>query len=367
MAKDYYDILGVKKDASQDEIKKAFRKLAHEHHPDKQTGDTDKFKEINEAYQTVGNDKKRQQYDQFGSSGGPGGFNHSDFAGARGGNPFGGGGFNQGNVQFDFGDLGDLGDLFGGMFSGGRSKTASQSRGSSIETEMTVSFEESIFGVEKDINLSKKIVCTKCSGNGAEPGSKIDSCKNCSGSGRVTSMQQTVLGNFQTQSTCLNCSGEGKTYDKKCTTCHGSGSEHGSEKIRVKIPAGIESGQQIRLVGKGEPGPKGQADLAGDLFISIRVTLHKYFKRVDDNILSDHHISIAQAISGGKVEVKTADGPVSLKIPAGSQSHKEFRLTGKGAHHLRTRGRGDHIVKIIVDIPTSLSRKQKKLLDELNI
>jgi molecular chaperone DnaJ len=356
MAKDYYDILGVDKSASQDDIKKAFRKKAHEHHPDKGNGNADKFKELNEAYQTIGNENKRKQYDQFGSAGGPGGFNYSDFSGARGGSPFG-----QGGVNFDFGDLGDL---FGGMFNGGGGGRTEQARGASIETELPISFEESVFGVEKMLNLSKRIVCSTCQGNGAEPGSKVNTCKKCSGSGKVSSVQQTILGTFQSQSVCPDCSGEGKSYDKKCSKCSGSGVEYGSEKIKIKVPAGIENGQQIRLTGKGEASPKG---IAGDLYINIRVNPSSKFKRQLDDIRSDYHLSISQASLGDKVEVSTVDGPVTLKIPAGTQSHTEFKLSGKGVPHLRVRGRGDHIVRVLVDIPKGLNRKQRKLLEELDI
>jgi len=362
MSNDYYKILGVDKNASQDEIKKAFRKLAHQHHPDKGGGDDTKFKEANEAYQTLGNEQKRKQYDQFGSAGGAGGFNYSDFANAQGGSPFGSGGFSQGNVNFDFGDLGDL---FGGMFGGSRGGgSGQQTRGASIETELSIDFEESVFGVEKNINLSKKIICDHCKGNMAEPGSKINTCKKCGGSGKISSVQQTILGTFQTQSVCPDCRGEGKSYEKKCSKCGGSGVEYGNEQIKIKIPAGIENGQQIRLTGKGEPSPRG---IAGDLYINIIVKPSKKFKRVGDNIRSDYHISIAQASLGDKVEVETVDGNVSLKIPAGTQSHTEFKLSDRGVPHLRARGRGDHLVKVIVDIPRGLKRKEKKILEDLGI
>ncbi len=364
MAKDYYDILGVKKGATQDEIKKAFRKLAHEHHPDKAGGNNDKFKEINEAYQTIGHEGKRKQYDQFGSTGGTGGFNYSDFARAQGGNPFGQGGFSQSNVNFDFGDLGDLGDVFGSFFGGSSKSQNRQARGSDMETEISITFEESVYGVEKDIQLSKKIICHHCNGNGAEPGSKINNCNNCGGSGKISSVQQTILGAFQTQRICPNCQGEGKTYEKKCKTCSGSGVEYGNEKIKVMIPAGIEDGQQIRLSGKGESSAKGTS---GDLYINIKVNRSHKFQRVGDDIKSDYHISVSQAILGDKIEIETVDGHVSLKILAGTQSHTSFKLSGKGVPHLRSRGRGDHLVQIIVDIPKSLNKKQRKLIEEMGL
>ena len=220
MAKDYYQTLGVNKGASQEDIKKAFRKLAHEHHPDKKSGNAEKFKEINEAYQTLGNEQKRRQYDQFGSAGpnfGSGGFS--------GGNPFGGqgfGGYNQGNVNFDFGDIGDLGDIFGSFFGGGRGSSGTK-RGSDLEMELSIDFEEAVFGVSKRIDLSKIVLCDACGGNGAEPGSKINTCQTCKGTGRVTRMQQTILGNFQTQATCPDCGGQGKKPEKPCRKCRGEG------------------------------------------------------------------------------------------------------------------------------------------------
>jgi len=362
MAKDYYEVLGVNKSATQDEVKKAFRKLAHEHHPDKGNGNADKFKEINEAYQTLNNPQKRKQYDQFGQSfggaQGSGGFNYQDFARAQGGQ---GGGFSQSNVHFDFSDMGDLGDMFGSFFGGSRGGTRT-ARGSDVQVEINIDFEEAVFGVEKIIDLTKRVTCDKCSGNGAEPGSKISDCKTCGGSGRVVRAQQTILGNIQTQATCPDCQGEGKKYEKKCSQCHGTGIVHGSEKIKVQIPAGIETDQSIKLSGKGEPAPKG---VAGDLYININVSSSRKFTRVRNDILSGLNISLKQAILGDKIEIETVDGPVSLKIPAGTQSHTDFRLKSKGVPYLRSRGRGDHIVKVVVDIPRSVSRKQKKFLDEM--
>lgn len=366
MAKDYYDILGVSKSASQDDIKKAFRKLAHEHHPDKGNGNADKFKEINEAYQTLGNEGKRKQYDQFGQSfghGGANGFNYQDFARQQGGNPFGQGGFSQGGVNFDFGDLGDLGDIFGSFFGGGGSRKQS-TRGRDIEMEMTIDFEEAVFGTEKNIDLAKKIVCDRCGGNGAEPGSKVNTCKTCGGRGRVSKIQQTIFGNFQAESVCPDCHGEGQSYEKKCSQCHGSGTVSGSEKIKIKVPAGIVAGQSIKLTSKGEAGPQGHN---GDLYIRVKIHASREFKREGDEILTEEHISVKQAILGDKIEVETVDGPVRLKIPEGTQSHSKFRIREKGVPHLNRRGRGDHIVEIIVDIPRGLSRAKAKQLEDLGI
>lgn len=364
MSKDYYKILGVSKSASQEEIKKAFRKLAHEHHPDKKSGDAEKFKEINEAYQSLGNEQKRKQYDQFGSAGpgfGSGGFSGGNpFAQGFGGSPFG-----QGNINFDFGEANgfDFGDLFGGMFGGGGGGRKSN-RGHDLEVGITIDFMEAVFGVEKTIDLNKQISCNVCHGSGAEPGSKINKCNTCDGSGRVMRLQQTILGNFQTQTICPDCQGEGTKIEKKCHKCHGSGHVRGDEKIKVTIPAGIDQGQSIKLSGKGEVGERGSA---GDLYIRINVSPNKKFVRRGDDIHSILHLSVKQAILGDKIDIETVDGLINFKIPEGTQSKTQFRLRDKGVPHLRTSGRGDHIVEAVVDIPKGLSRGQRKILEELDI
>lgn len=357
MSKDYYKVLGVNKDANQEDIKKAFRKLAHEHHPDKKSGNAEKFKEINEAYQVLGNEQKRKQYDQFGSSGsnfGSGGF--------YGGNPF--GGYSQGNVNVDFDDIGDLGDIFSSFFGGGRNSSTRVKRGSDLEIEMTIDFEEAVFGTSKKIDLSKKIICSICDGTGAEPGSKIITCDTCRGSGRVTRMQQTILGNFQTQTVCPDCHGEGKKTEKRCHKCRGEGSIHGSEKIEIKIPSGIDDGQKIRLSGKG--GAIG-GGTPGDLYINIRIRPNKKFIRKNFDIFSTIQISVKQAVLGDKVTVNTVDGLVTLKIPEGTQSGTQFKLRDKGVGILNGHGRGDHIVEVKVNIPKGLNRQQRKLIEQLDI
>ncbi len=371
MAKDYYNILGVSHDASQDDIKKAFRKLAHQHHPDKKDGNESKFKEINEAYQAIGNPERRKQYDQVGSAGGPGGpggmpggMSWEDMARAQGGGgPF-GGGFRQGNVEYDMGDLGDVfGDLFGfGRKSGGRA--ASTQGGADIQTEMTVDFRDAVFGAEKLISLYKGVVCSHCSGNGAEPGTKIETCTTCKGAGQVEQVQRTILGAFRSASVCPDCRGEGKRAEQKCKECKGEGTAKDTEKIKVKIPAGISDGNTIRLTGKGEVGTR--ASGVGDLFITIRVKPDPKFKRESDEIISETEISFPQAALGTSIPVVTLDGEVSLKVPAGTQSGKVFKLKEKGVPHLRSRGRGDHLVTVNVVTPDKLSRKQKKLLEELS-
>lgn len=376
MAKDYYQTLGIGKTASADEVKRAFRKLAHEYHPDKQSGNADKFKEINEAYQVLGNEQKRQQYDQYGqtfSGAGSSAGGYNDFA--RGGNPFGGfyssqGGFNQNNVHFDFGDLndlGDLGDIFGSFFSGSAGAGRGQPgavRGEDLETQISIDFEEAVFGTEKVIELNKQIMCDHCHGNGAEPGTKISTCDACKGQGRISRVQQTILGNFQTQSICPECHGEGKKAEKKCGQCHGGGTVRGQEKVKLQIPAGIEDGQSIKLSGKGQTSAKGQS---GDLYIRVSVKASKDYRRQEDNILSVSHISIKQAIIGDKISVKTVDGEVNLKIPESTQSGTKFVLKGKGVPHLRSHGRGDQIIEVIVDIPKNLSRKDRKLIEETSL
>jgi molecular chaperone DnaJ len=356
--KDYYSVLGVSKGASQAEIKTAFRKLAHKHHPDK-GGDSAKFKEINEAYQVLGNEEKRKKYDQFGSSfdsAGAGGF--SGFQ--RGG--FSGGGFSGQNVNFD-----DLGDIFGDMFgfsSGSRRREEAQG-GESIEAILEIDFMEAAFGTEKEIMLNKNVKCDKCDGKGAEPGSKIETCKTCKGRGRVLKVQRTIFGAMQVEAVCPDCSGEGKTYSQKCSKCKGAGIYSGKEKIKIKIPAGINEGEAIRLHGKGHSGLKGSP--AGDLILRIRIASSQEFRREGYNIYTDLEINIKQAILGDKIKVSTIHGPVNLKIPEGTQSGTTFKLSSKGVPKLRGSGKGDHFVKIRVKIPKKLSRKDQKALEEIKL
>lgn len=368
MARDYYEILGVSKNATVEEIKKSFRKLAHQHHPDKGGGNAEKFKEINEAYQTLGNPEKRRQYDQFGQTfgQGSGGFNYQDFARAQGANPF-SQGFSQNNVHFDFGDLNDFGDLFSSFFGGGATRTQARSRaqGNDLEVILEIDFEESVFGADKILDLPKKVVCDHCNGQGAEPGSKIKSCRQCGGQGSINQIQQTFFGRLESRSVCPACRGEGKEFERVCRHCDGSGLVYGSEKIKIKIPAGVSHGQTIKLNGKGESAPRGQGQ-AGDLYLQIKVRSSREFSREGDDIFSQYHLTLKQAILGDKIMVATVDGPVSLKIPAGTQSHTKFKLGQKGVPHLNRRGRGDHIIEMIVDIPNNLSRRQRKIIEELD-
>jgi len=366
MGKDYYKILGVNKTATQEEIKKAFRAKAHEYHPDKKGGDEAKFKEINEAYQVLGDHKKRSQYDQFGSTfenaQGSGGFH--GFDGFRDFSGFANGFSSQGGIDMD-----DLGDIFGGIgdifgFGGGNRRKKTR-RGADIQTLLTIEFEEAVFGVEKNVQLNKTIKCDHCHGNMAEPGSKIETCKVCNGTGRTTRVQRTILGNMQVQTNCENCDGEGKTYSQKCKKCRGMGVIQDAVSLKIKIPAGIDNGETIRLSGQGEAGEKGAQ--AGDLYIKIRVNNSRRFVRDGYDIKSKKEISFTQACLGDKIDIDTVYGPVKLKIPAGTQSNTVFKLKEKGIQRLRDRGRGDHLVEIEIKTPTNLTKAQKKLLEELNL
>ncbi|OIO05385.1 molecular chaperone DnaJ [Candidatus Falkowbacteria bacterium CG1_02_37_21] len=363
MSKDYYNTLGVDKSANADEIKAAFRKKAHEHHPDK-GGNAEKFKELNEAYQVLGNAEKRKQYDQFGSTfqnGQAGG----GFNGAGGFSGF--SGWQNGGAGFDFEDLGDMfggfGDIFG--FGGGQNRGRKQARGRDLEMTLAVDFMDAVFGTEKDLSFTKNATCSRCNASGAEPGAKVDNCQTCGGRGYVTRVQRTILGNIQAQTVCSSCDGEGKIYSQKCTQCGGTGVHKEAVKLKVRIPAGIADGESIRLSGQGEAGPKGAP--AGDLYLRIRLNAHKKFKRDAYDIRTDEVISISQAILGDKIEVETVHGPVKLKIPEGTQSATIFKLKEKGINKLHGRGIGDQYVKITVKIPTGATKKQKELLGELGI
>jgi molecular chaperone DnaJ len=351
MAKrDYYEILGVSKDASADEIKKAFRRLAVQHHPDKEGGDESKFKEINEAYEVLKDSEKRQRYDQFGHAGVGGN------SGA-GGNPFEGFNFNGQNVNFDFGD-GGFGDIFGSFFGGGRPRSR---RGRDIETVLDLSFEEAVFGVEKDIKLNVDSDCEHCKGSGAEPGYDLKTCDTCKGSGQVVTSVRTILGNIQQAQSCPVCHGSGKIPEKPCSVCNGKGVKRIQKTVDLKIPAGIDDGATIRLREYGESivnGPK------GDLYIHIRVKPHKHFTREGDIILSHEKIDMVTAALGGEKSVETVDGKVIMKIPPGTQSGTDFKLSGHGVAHPKSSHRGPHIVTVIVETPTKLTKKQKELLEQ---
>ncbi len=352
--RDYYEVLGVKKDASADELKKAFRKAAIEHHPDR-GGDEAKFKEVNEAYEVLKDSSKRQRYDQFGHAGVGGN-------GGGGGNPFGGAGGGYQNVNFDFGDLG-LGDIFNSFFGGGQQQQGQrrQSRGRDVETNIEITFDDAVFGTEVELGLHLQDECEHCKGTTVEPGHEMKTCDQCKGAGQVTTMTRTVFGDIQQAVLCPKCKGAGKVPEKICTVCHGKGTQSKKQKIQLKVPAGIDDGATIRLREHGEAianGPK------GDLYVNVRVKPHKHFTREGDLILSEEHVVMVEAALGTEIEVDTVDGPVTMKVPAGTQSGSDFKLSNHGVPHIKGKSRGAHIVTLIVDTPTKLSKQQKKLLED---
>lgn len=351
MAKrDYYEVLGVSRDASDDEIKKAYRRLARKYHPDvnQAEGAEEQFKEINEAYAVLGDEERRAQYDQFGhaafENGGQGGF---------------GGGFG------GFGGFDDLGDLFSDLFFGGGFGGRSSQRprkGADIQYDMTISFEEAAFGMETTVEVPRTVVCDRCHGNQAEPGTPITNCPECQGTGQMRYVQNTPLGQFATTRTCTRCQGEGKVFETACKECSGSGTVRRLSRLKVKIPAGIDNGQYVRLAGKGEAGYRGGPP--GDLLIVVRVRPHEVFQREGNNVLCDIPISFVQAALGDEIEVPTLEGSVKMRVPEGTQSGKVMRLRGKGIQDVRGYGRGDQLVTLRVVTPTKLNAKQKELLRE---
>jgi molecular chaperone DnaJ len=358
MSKDYYEILGVKKNASKEEIKKSFHKMAHKYHPDKNKGDDSKFKEVNEAYQTLSDDQKRSQYDRFGSAGPQGfggGAGQGGFGGGFGGFDFSGAG--QGGVQFDMGDLGDIfGDFFGG--GGGRQKVQ---KGRDLETTVSLSFEESIFGAEKKVSLNKQSACDTCHGSGAKPGTKMNSCKTCDGKGQIREMKRSILGNFQTTRTCDTCHGKGQIPSEKCTTCHGAGVVKKSEEISVNIPPGIQAHEMVRMTGMGEAISGGQS---GDLYIKVSIKPHSDYERDGANLTLDVPIKLTDAILGLNYNLTTLDSKkIEVKIPEGVNHGDLLRVRGHGVP--TSRGRGDIILRILVKMPAKLSKKAKQALEEL--
>ena len=345
--RDYYEILGVGRQAANDEIKKAYRKLAREYHPDvnKSPDAEARFKEINEAYEVLSDEQKRASYDRFGHAGMPGGY-ATDFAG--------------------FGSFNDIFEEFFGGFGGGRSSASARRvprRGADLRYDLTITFEEAIFGVEKEIEVVRPEACPKCNGSGAEPGTTPVRCSTCNGTGEVRRVQQSFLGSFVNVSTCPTCHGEGETVGFPCTQCRGAKYVRITRKINVKIPGGVDQGTQIRLAGEGEPGEHGGPP--GNLYVELNVLPHPYFRRRDDNIVLELGVNVAQAALGDEISVPTLDGDEKLSIPPGTQTGKVFRLHNKGVPHLRTSGRGDQLVVIDVMVPTGLTAEQKKLFKEL--
>lgn len=360
MSKDYYEILGVPKDASDAEIKKAFRKLAIKYHPDKNLDDPkaaeEKFKEINEAYSVLSDKQKRAQYDQFGpeafqNGAGAGGFGQGGFGG------FGGqGGFSQGG----FGGFGDIFDtFFGGQ---GSRQTNGPERGADLRFDVDISFENAAFGVEMEIQVPKNETCDHCNGSGAEPGSKVDTCPICHGTGQQRVVQNTPFGQMVNVRTCSHCGGTGKIIHDKCKKCHGEGTVKIRKKLKIKIPAGVDDGARLRVAGEGEPGVRGGGH--GDLYVYIYVRKHPHFDRRGNDVLSEETITFSQAAIGTTIRVDTLDGKVELKIPAGTQTGTSFRIKNHGVPYLRSDKRGDHYVRVQITTPKHLNDKQRELLKQ---
>lgn len=355
--RDYYEVLGVDRNADDAALKKAYRVLAKKYHPDTNPGDKEaeaKFKEASEAYAVLSDPDKRRQYDQFG---------HAAFEGGAGG-----GGFSGMDMDDIFGSFGDIfGDLFGGGF-GGRSRRADPNapqRGANLRTQIKITFEEACFGAEKEIEIPSKVECKTCGGNGCKPGSQPVTCGQCNGRGQVVHTQQSLFGMVQNVSTCPSCGGTGKIIRDKCLDCHGNGYISKKEKLQVTIPAGIDHGQSVRLRAKGEPGKNGGS--RGDLLVEVYVEDHKEFQRHDYDIYSTVKISYPRAALGGDIIIHTIDGDVAYNVKAGTQTGTRVRLRGKGVPSLRNKKmRGNHYVDLVVDVPVSLSREQKKLLEQLN-
>jgi molecular chaperone DnaJ len=355
--RDYYEVLGVNKGASEDEIKKAFRKAAVKHHPDKQGGDETKFKEVNEAYEVLKDKQKRQRYDQFGHAG-VGGAS----GGNAGGNPFEGfGGFGGQSVNFDFGD-GGLGDIFGQFFGGAQQQQRGPRRGRDIEVSLKLTFEEAVFGLDYPLELEMEDECSHCHGSTVEPGHSMKVCSTCKGAGQQTRVMNTMFGPIQQSVPCETCRGAGKIPEKECTVCRGSGTERRKTTMTIKIPAGIDDGATIRLRERGEAAEGG--GVKGDMYVHISVKPHKTFTREGELILSEQHISMVDAALGTEIDVETVDGTVRMKVPAGTQTGTDFKLSGHGVPHLRSERRGAHIVGLIVDTPVKMTKKQKELLEQ---
>ena len=350
--RDYYEVLGVSKSASDDEIKKAYRKLAKKYHPDMNPGDKEaeaKFKEANEAYAILSDPEKKAKYDQYG---------HAAFDPSMGGGGSGFGGF--GGMDFDFGDI------FSSFFGGGGSSRSSRNMpidGDDVMARITIEFEEAVFGCKKTVSFSRIEACDECGASGAEKGTKPETCQTCHGTGRVTVQQQTVLGYMQSQRSCSNCRGTGKIIKTPCKNCNGKGYIKVTKKLEVSIPAGIDNGQRIVLRGQGSAGRNGGS--AGDLIIEVRVTPHKFFTRERNNVYCEIPISITEAALGAEIEVPTLDGKTDkLKIPEGTQTGKTFSLKGKGIPDINSKRKGDIVISVVVETPTGLTAEQKKILGE---
>ncbi len=350
--RDYYEVLGVGKSATSDELKKAYRKLALKNHPDKNPGDQaaeNRFKEATEAYEVLSDQKKRQAYDQFGHAGaqGAGGFGGFDFGQRGAGGGFGG----------DFNDI--FGDIFSEVFGAGAGRRGSRGvRGSDLRYDLEITFEEAAFGGSKVIVVPREVACGKCHGSGAKSGTSRENCRQCGGMGDMRSQQ----GFFTLSKTCPHCDGMGSTIKDKCTSCSGRGKKTEKSKLSVKIPAGIDDGQKLKLRGEGEAGSHGGP--AGDLYVFVSVKVHPMFERDDYDVHCEVPISFTQAALGTEIDVPTLSGTVRLKIPPGTQNRKRFRLRHKGIAHLRGSGRGDQYVTVFVEVPSKLTNDQRHLLEK---
>lgn len=359
MAKDYYAVLGIPKTASADDIKKAFRRLAHEHHPDK-GGNADKFKDVNEAYQVLGDEKKRKMYDQFGSAafeqgggGGPGGFGFDPSG-------FGAGGFN-----VNMGDFGDLGDMLGEMFGFGRSSGGARQarKGQDIAVDIELSFKESIFGVTKDVSLVRPNACAACHGDGAQPGTKKTSCKTCSGSGQVRQSQRTLFGVMQVASPCPTCEGRGQVPEEACKTCKGNGVVREEVRVQIPIPPGVSPGDTLQVGGQGEAAPHGGR--AGDLYVNVHVKADPRFTREGQQLHTQADVPYSTLLLGGSVVVETIDGPQEVSIEARTAVGTQIVLKEKGVPSRNRGRRGDQIVHVSAEVPKKLSREQEQALQTL--
>ena len=345
--RDYYEVLGVGRDASTEEIKKAFRKLAFQCHPDHnhEDGAEARFKEVNEAYEVLADPEKRSAYDRFG---------HAGIDGF----------FGRGFEDFGFGGMGSIFEDFYDFFSGATTTARRGSkRGADLHQEITITFEEAALGCQKEINISRTEKCSLCRGSGSKPGSQPSRCPTCNGSGRISRVQQSIFGRFTNVAACSHCLGEGVVITEPCSQCRGTGREKHKHSMALEIPAGVDDGNEIRLSGEGDIGEKGGP--SGNLYITIKVLRHQFFKRDGTNILYELPINFAQAALGTEVEVPTLYGEERLKVPAGSQAGRIFRFKGKGIPYLRRNGRGDQLVRLLLVTPEKLTREQRRLFEEL--
>ena len=364
--RDYYEVLGVNKNATDEELKKAYRKLAKKYHPDANPNNKEeaeaKFKEVNEAYENLSDPQKRRMYDQFGHDGPQG------FGGGAGG-PFGGGYYSYTSSGFDgFSDFGDLGDIFSTFFGGGRSNSRQQARGprkgADLNLNIQITFEEAFLGVEKDITITRPETCDVCHGSGARPGTTVTKCPTCNGTGTVRQVQNTILGQMQTSRTCTNCHGTGEIIKEPCENCKGKGTVRKQPRIKVKIPAGIDDNQTVVLRGEGEPGEKGGAK--GDLYITVRIKRNSIYTRQGNNVMCEIPITITQATLGAELKIPMVDGKTEyFSIPEGTQTGTKFVIKEKGFKSINSNARGNYIFTVVVQTPKRLNKEQRELLEKL--